>query len=114
MILTKEIIANGNGKDRDHQFFVKVNEVVTISVINMRELLTKWNGKAWEPYDNLDDGVEYEVGIVVDNFPAILRRLVGDVDAVPEWVGGRVATYYGLTLDEVNHLIAQVKAKAAQ
>jgi len=114
MILSKEIITNGNGKNLDHQFFVKVNEVITVSVINMRELLIKWHGKAWDPYDNLADGIEYEVGIVVDNCPAILRALVGGVDASVESMGPRVATYYGLTLDEVNHLIVQVKAMAAR
>jgi hypothetical protein len=78
-----------------------------VSVINMRELTTKWYGK---PIDDeyTKEGVEYEIGLVVVN-PIIMKMLIAYLTFAPWFIGKRITTYYYLTIEEVNEFVKQVR-----
>jgi len=110
MEITKQQIAAGfidEGEPRDYQILVKINDTVTVSIINMRELTTKWHGK---PIDNeyTTEGVEYEIGLVVIN-PIIMKMLIAYLTFAPWFIGERITTYYYLTIEEVNEFVKQVR-----
>jgi hypothetical protein len=110
MEITKQQIAAGyidEGEPRDHQIHVKINDTVSVSVINMRELTTKWYGK---PIDGeyTKKGVEYEIGLVVAN-PIIMKMLIAHLTFAPWFIGKRITTYYYLTIEEVNEFVKQVR-----
>jgi hypothetical protein len=110
MEITKQQIAAGyidEGEPRDHQILVKINDTVSVSIINMREIAIKWYGK---PIDDeyTKEGVEYEIGLVVAN-PIIMKILIDYLTFAPWFIGKRITTYYYLTIEEVNEFVKQVR-----
>jgi len=110
MEITKQQIAAGfidEDEPRDQQIHVKINDTVMVSVINMRELTTKWYGK---PIDDeyTKEGVEYEIGLVVAESD-MMNLLVAYLTFAPYFIGQRITTYYYLTIEEVNEFVKQVR-----
>ena len=107
MEVTKEQIINGsvleNGATVTNQFFVYINDTVTISIVYWLGRVRAWGMTEYDIKDN-----QYEIGLVVDNNSFIMNKLTEGIKFEIDCDDDHISTYPYLSIEDVNEFIRQV------